>query len=81
MVSHDKIETCLKQDKSVQHVHVSGDGYHYELLVVSDEFKGMRPVKRQQWVYAKLNQYITSGDLHALTMKSFTKAEWESSRE
>jgi len=77
MVSHDEIEARLKQDESVKYVHVFGDGYHYELTVVSNAFSDMRPVARQQWVYAKLQEHIKSGELHALTMKTLTEDEWE----
>jgi acid stress-induced BolA-like protein IbaG/YrbA len=81
VVSHDTLEQCLMQEKEVSYAHVLGDGYHYQLTVVSNHFEGMRPVARQQWVYGKLQQYITSGELHALTMHTWTETEWEKQRE
>lgn len=81
MVSHDEIEARLRKEEGVTHVHVSGDGYHYALTIVSNHFDGLRAVARQQWVYSKLNDYITSGDLHALTMQTYTEAEWEQAGE
>lgn len=81
MVSHDEIEARLKKEEGVIYAHVFGDGYHYELTVVSNQFESLRPVQRQQWVYSKLQDYITSGDLHALTMQTLTEAEWEKIRE
>ncbi|MDF1677974.1 MAG: BolA/IbaG family iron-sulfur metabolism protein [Legionellaceae bacterium] len=81
MVSHDEIEARLIAEAGVSYAHVLGDGYHYELTVVSDQFEGLRPVARQQWVYSKLKDYIASGELHALTMKTWTEAEWEKTRE
>jgi acid stress-induced BolA-like protein IbaG/YrbA len=81
MVSHDEIEARLTALPGVLYAHVLGDGYHYELTIVSNQFEGLRPVARQQWVYAELKDYITSGDLHALTMKTWTEAEWEKKRE
>lgn len=76
MVSLEAIEQCFK-GPDIHTVKASGDGYHYELYVVSDRFVGQSRVARQQWVYAQLGDFITSGELHALTMKTYTKAEWE----
>ena len=79
-VSNNEIEQCLTKIPGVIHVDVSGDGYHYQLTLVSNEFEGMKRLARQQWVYAQLQEYITSGALHALTMKTWTEAEWEKNR-
>jgi acid stress-induced BolA-like protein IbaG/YrbA len=81
MISHDEIEARLKKEEGVTYVHVLGDGYHYELTIVSKAFDGLRPVARQQWVYSKLQDVITSGELHALSMQTLTEAEWEQARE
>ncbi len=79
-VSNNELEQCLIKIPGVIHVEVSGDGYHYQLMIVSNDFEGMKRLARQQWVYAKLQEYITSGQLHALTMKTWTEAEWEKNR-
>ena len=51
-----------------------------EAIVVSEAFAGLSPVKKQQMVYAPLNEHITSGELHALTIKAYTPAEWEKAK-
>lgn len=79
MVANAEIEHCLYQTGEVDFVQVEGDGYHYQLTIVSNAFLGKTKVARQLWVYAKLNAYITTGSLHALSMKTLTKAEWENS--
>lgn len=56
-------------------VGVGGDGYHVEVLVVSDAFEGLRPVQRQQRVYAALGDAIRSGALHAVNIRALTEAE------
>ncbi len=53
---------------------VSGDGHKYEAHVVSAEFAGLSMVKQQQMVYATVNAEITSGALHALSIKTETPA-------
>jgi acid stress-induced BolA-like protein IbaG/YrbA len=44
-------------------------------VVVSDQFEGKRAVARQQMVYATLQDDIASGELHAISLKTFTPAE------
>lgn len=77
MISNDELQRVLLADDDVHYVQVEGDGYHYELTIVSDAFIGKSRVARQQWVYARLNDYITSGRLHAVNMKTWTQSEWE----
>lgn len=58
-------------------VKVEGDGSHFEAIVIGDMFDGMSQVKKQQTVYKTLGDKITSGEVHALTIKTFTAAEYE----
>lgn len=80
MISNEELKKVLIAADDVDHVQIEGDGYHYELTIVSDAFMGKSRVARQQWVYARLNDYIVSGQLHAINMKTWTKAEWEKKR-
>ncbi|MEQ3695817.1 MAG: BolA/IbaG family iron-sulfur metabolism protein [Pseudomonadales bacterium] len=57
-------------------VEVGRDGSHYSIRVVSETFAGMTPVKKQQSVYACLNEHIASGALHALHIQALTPAQW-----
>lgn len=77
MLTNEQLEKELSLNAQIQYVKVAGDGYHYNLIVVSDAFLGKSKVARQQWVYACLKEYITTGSLHALTMQTHTKDEWE----
>ncbi len=52
------------------------EGNHAHLTVVSDQFSGLLPVKRQQLVYAALQPAIASGEIHAVHMKTFTPDQW-----
>ena len=58
-------------------VFVEGAGANYDITVVGDLFADMRPVKKQQTVYAALNEAIASGDIHAVNIQTFTREEWE----
>jgi acid stress-induced BolA-like protein IbaG/YrbA len=58
-------------------VKVSGDGSHFEAIVIGDVFEGLSLVKKQQKVYATLGDKITSGEVHALTIKTYTTEEYK----
>lgn len=77
MISNEVVEQRLLENKEVCFVKVDGDGYHYQLIVVSDVFIGKPQVQRHQWVYGKLKDFIKTGELHALNMTTWTKDEWE----
>lgn len=77
MVSNEEVKQIFSALPEVDWVNVEGDGYRYHLTVVSDVFIGKPLVERQQWVYAQIKSLILSGTVHALTMKTWTKEEWE----
>ncbi|HVT63345.1 MAG TPA: BolA/IbaG family iron-sulfur metabolism protein [Legionellaceae bacterium] len=77
----EQIEALLKQQHEIAEVSVESDGKHYHFTVVSDAFIDLPKVKRQLWVYALLNQPIISGQLHAIHMNTWTKAEWQKIQE
>jgi acid stress-induced BolA-like protein IbaG/YrbA len=58
-------------------VTVTGDGYKNEAVVVSDTFKDLSTLQRHKAVYATVNEKIASGELHALTIKTYTPEEWQ----
>jgi len=59
---------------------VSGDGSHFEAIVVGDVFADKSMVEKQRMVYATVNDRIASGELHALSIKTYTPEQWESAR-
>lgn len=58
------------------HVTVTGDGSHFQAVVVSPVFEGKSLVAQQKMVMASVAEYITSGALHALTIKAYTPEKW-----
>jgi len=57
-------------------VEVTGDGSHFEAVVVSDLFAGKTPIQKQRLVMAAVRSQIESGELHALSIKTFTPRQW-----
>ena len=79
MLSNEILKERLEQIKDVTHVEVEGDGYHYTVSIVSNEFEGKTRVARQQWVYRLVDDLIANGSLHAITLNTYTEHEWEKS--
>ena len=61
-------------------VTVEGNGNKYQLIVVSEQFAGLTPVKKQQLVYACINDHIASGDIHAVSIRTMTPEQWDKER-
>jgi len=66
------IEAGIKDAEAI----VSGDGSHFDATVISDEFKDKSLLEKQKMVYATLGDSITSGAIHALSIKAHTAEEW-----
>ncbi len=64
-----------------EHTSLEGDGYKFEATVVSVGFDGANTLARHKKVYAALDSYIKSGELHALSIKAFSPAEWEAAQD
>lgn len=58
-----------------EHLEVEGDGRHFYATIVSTEFEGKSRVARHQRVYAALGERMRE-EIHALSMKTLTPAEW-----
>ncbi|MFM1879811.1 MAG: hypothetical protein RLZZ344_45 [Pseudomonadota bacterium] len=78
MVTPQDIERYLADGLACDHLAVQGDGHHFEAVIVSQAFEGLRPVARHQKVYAVLGDRMRQ-EIHALSMKTLTPAEWAQS--
>lgn len=71
----EDIEARLRDALGDAEVTVDGAGNRFEIDVVSDDFGGLNRVKRQQVVYAAIEDLIASGAIHAVTIRAATRAE------
>ncbi|MCP3060999.1 BolA/IbaG family iron-sulfur metabolism protein [Myxococcus sp. K38C18041901] len=55
----------------------TGTGDHFEARVVSADFAGKMMVQQHQLVYAPLQQWLKSGELHALALKTYSPEQWK----
>ena len=82
------IEDALRESLGAQHVEVidqsslheghpgsQGGGGHFQVLVISDRFRGLTRIAAQRVVYEALGDLMRS-DIHALSMRTLTPEEW-----
>lgn len=68
----NRIDSLL-QDAEVD---IEGEDCSFSVSIISDEFKGLMPVKRQQKILALFAEELQTGELHALTVNAFTMEEF-----
>ena len=72
----EELQSLISAHLPCDHIQVDGDGRHWEAVIVSREFEGKRLIQRHQRVYATLGARMHTDEVHALSMKTFTPAEW-----
>ena len=71
----ERIERALP-GATVQVRDTTGTGDHFEALVVSEAFEGKTMIEQHQLVYAPLSDVLKTGELHALSLKTWSKSQW-----
>ena len=69
----DKIEKGI----NCSSVNVTGDGTHFEAIIISSEFNGKNTLERHKMVYSVLQEEMKEA-IHALSMKTLTLEESKS---
>lgn len=69
------IRALLKAGLGECDIQIQTDGARLGVVLVAAAFEGLSRVKRQQRVYSLLNDKISSGEIHAVSMKCLTPAE------
>jgi acid stress-induced BolA-like protein IbaG/YrbA len=75
VVEPESIEQSIRAGLACTHLEVSGDGAHFEAVIVSPAFEGLNRVRQHQLVYAALGDRMRE-EIHALSMKTFSPEEW-----
>ncbi len=75
-MSPDEIRALIESGLECEEVRVTGDGRHFEALVVSDAFVAKPTLARHRMVYGTLGDRFDTEVLHALSLKTFTVAQW-----
>jgi len=74
--SPDDVRRYIADGLACEELQVEGDGRHFDALVVSSAFEGKSRVQRHQIVYAALGSRMRE-EVHALSIKALTPAEWQ----
>ena len=74
MVTPESIKSGIEAGLACERVEVSGDGQHFQALVVSRAFEGRSRVQRHQLVYRALGDRMRE-EIHALSMQTLTPEE------
>jgi BolA protein len=82
------IEKALRERLEAQHVEVidqsslheghlgaQGGGGHFQVVVVSEQFRGLSRLAAQKIVYEALGELMET-EIHALSMRTLTPKEW-----
>ncbi len=77
--SAEEVRTFIAAGLACEHLEVEGDGRHFFATIVAAEFEGRSRVARHQRVYEALGDRMRE-QIHALSMKTLTPAEWLASR-
>jgi stress-induced morphogen len=75
ITSEFKPEYLLVLNESHMHSVPENSETHFKVVAVSENFEGMRAVKRHQSIYGLLPD-LMQNPIHALSMHLFTPGEW-----
>lgn len=76
MELEDVIYSAINKHINCTYLDVSGDGRHFDAIVVSDEFLDKSRIARHRLVFDALGEKMKD-EVHALSMKLYTVNEWE----
>jgi acid stress-induced BolA-like protein IbaG/YrbA len=71
-----QLQSLISAALPCEYIDVQGDGRHWVATLVSPRFEGLSRIRRHQLVYATLGQRMHTDEVHALSMKTLTPAEW-----
>ena len=71
------VKTLIEQGMPGARVEVTGDGRHFEAIVISDAFEGKSLLERHRMVMATVHEQIASDELHALSIKAYSPEQWQ----
>ena len=71
-----KIQT-LAPGTDVEIIDLTGTQDHYQAIVISPVFEGKMMIEQHRMVMGILQSEIDSGEVHALTMKTFSPTQYK----
>ena len=75
MTTPEQLQGYIHCGMQCDHVAVTGDGAHFEAVIVSPLFREKSRVQRHQIVYKALGDRMRE-EIHALSMQTLTPEDW-----
>jgi len=75
LVAPEDEKRYIAEHLDCQYLEVSGDGQHFEAVIVSEAFRGKSRVQQHQLVYRALGERMRD-EIHALSMQTLTPEDW-----
>ena len=75
MVTPEQVKSYIEEGLACQSVQVTGDGHHFEAVIVSAAFSGKNKVQQHQLVYRALGERMRE-EIHALSMQTYTPEDY-----
>ena len=75
MVTPEDIKSLIERNLAQSEVTVSGDGRHFDAIIVCAEFTGKTRIQQHQMVYGALGDKMEE-EIHALSMRTVTPEDW-----
>ena len=78
-MTQSDIQSRIQEKFPNSHVEVkdlTGTADHYQVLIMAPQFSGKSMIDQHRMVKALFEADIASGDLHALSLKTYTPDEW-----
>jgi stress-induced morphogen len=80
MISPEEIKQTLSKAFAITLVEtqdLTGGGDHWQVIVVSPAFEGKGLIEQHRMVNDALKEPMTDQRIHALSLKTFSPAQWE----
>ena len=76
-MKQEEVIALIKVDFPDAEVLVEGEDCNFACVVISPEFEDMGLLQKQKAILATVKEQITSGELHAMSVKAYTPQQWE----
>jgi len=80
MISPDEIKLTLSKALPVSVIEtqdLTGGGDHWQVIIVSPAFEGKGLVEQHRMVNEVLKEPLADQRIHALSLKTYSPAQWE----
>ena len=67
----------LAPETRVEVIDLTGTQDHYQAIIVSPAFEGKMMIEQHRLVFGLVKAEVDSGELHALTLKTFSPLQYQ----